>query len=272
MSRTDAVRETAAQAGADERWFRLRSVVAIWWRHVLSLGRVWAVAFTWFVIEPVVVLVAVAIGIGRLVGDVEGHGSYAAFVTPGIIVGTAMFHAIFEASWSAFERIQQGLYETFLTAPVSVAEITLAELAFATTRALISTVALGSVAVVFGWLPFTAAPALLLVAVGVGVVFGAIGLLFAALSPSIHVLSLVFTVVATPLFFFSGAFFPLTVLPEWLQPVAWAAPLTPLVHIGRGFAEAALGASHLWSAVYVAVLAGVLSPLAWALLRRRLLR
>jgi lipooligosaccharide transport system permease protein len=252
--------------------FRLRSVTAIWWRHVLALARVWRVAITWFAVEPAIVLLAVALGIGRLVGDVEAYGSYPVFVAPGIIVGTAMFHAIFECSWSAFQRIQQSVYETMLTAPVTVAEIALAEIAFAVTRALISTLAVGLFAATFGWVPWMALPALLLVSVGVGTVFGGIGLLFAALAPTVHALSLVFTLVATPLFFFSGAFFPIEVLPEWLQGVAWAAPLTPLVHLGRGFAMGALDAGHAAAALYVVALSVVLFPLAVTLLRRRLLK
>jgi lipooligosaccharide transport system permease protein len=251
---------------------RWRSISAIWWRHVLALGRVWHVAVTWFVVEPAFVLLAVALGIGRLVGDVGAYGSYAVFVAPGIVVGTAMFHAIFECSWSVFHRIQQSVYETVLTAPVTIAEIVLAELAFAVTRALLSTVAVAGFAAAFGWIPWLALPGLLVVAVGVGLVFGGIGLLFAALSPSVHALSLVFTLVATPLYFFSGAFFPIEVLPDWLQPVAWVAPLTPLVHLGRGIAVGSLDAGHLGAAVYALLLAVLLFPLAVTLMRRRLLK
>lgn len=250
---------------------RARSVVGIWTRHVLALVRVWRVALTWFVVEPGVVLVAVALGIGRLVGTMETGGSYALFVTPGIVVGTAMFHALFECSWAVFQRIQQSVYETVLTAPVTVTEIVLAELAFAVTRALLSTLAVGGLAVAVGWLPLGAWPGLLLVSVGVGVVFGGIGLLFAALSPTIHALTLVFTLVATPLYFFSGSFFPIAVLPGWLQPVAWAAPLTPLVHLGRAFTTGGWDASHAFAAAWVLVMAGALVPLAVVLLRRRLL-
>jgi lipooligosaccharide transport system permease protein len=251
---------------------RLRSVQALWLRHVLSLLRVWRVALTWFVVEPGIVLVAVALGIGRLVGEMETGGSYAAFVTPGIVIGTAMFHALFECSWSVYQRITQSLYETVLTAPVTVTEIVLAELAFATTRALLSTLAIGGLAAAVGWMPLAAWPGLLLVSVGVGLVFGAIGLLFAALAPTLHALSLVFTVVATPLYFFSGAFFPIEVLPRLLQPVAWAAPLTALVHLGRAFAMGGWNATHALAAAWVLVLIGVLVPLAIVLMRRRLLK
>ncbi|MDZ7824760.1 MAG: hypothetical protein U5R48_00390 [Gammaproteobacteria bacterium] len=65
-------------------------------------------AVAWFVIEPGIVLLALALGIGQLVGTMEGDVSYAQFVAPGIVVGTAMFHALFQASSSAFQRIRAG--------------------------------------------------------------------------------------------------------------------------------------------------------------------
>lgn len=263
---------TATLLVPETGFIRWRSVHAIWWRHVLALSRVWQVALTWFVIEPGVVLLAVALGIGQLVGDMAGFGSYAMFVAPGIVIGTAMFHAIFECSWSTFERIGQSYYETALTAPVTIPEIVLAELLFAVTRALISTVAVAGFAIAFGWIPLGALPGLMLVCVGVGTVFGGIGLLFAALAPSMHALSLVFTLVATPLYFFSGTFFPISVLPEWLQPVAWAAPLTPLVELARGMASGELGRVHGYSALYVLLLSALLYPLAVTLMRRRLMK
>jgi lipooligosaccharide transport system permease protein len=263
---------TVAAAVPMSKGVRWRSVFALWRRHLLALARVWKVAITWFLIEPGIVLMALVLGIGQLVGAMEGGLSYAEFVAPGIIVGTAMFHAIFEASWSAFERINQSVYETALTAPVTVDEIVLAELSFAATRAGISTLAVGIFAVGLGWIPLHALPGLLLVALGVGAVFGGIGQLFAALSPSMHALTTIFTLVATPMYFFSGTFFPVDVLPAALQPVAWALPLTALVEIARGLAFGPLTEVHAYCTLYVIVLSLLLYPLAVRCMRRRLLK
>jgi lipooligosaccharide transport system permease protein len=253
---------------------RRRSLAGIWLRHAVVLLRTWRVAITWFFVEPVFVLVAIGFGIGRMVGGKEvGEAlSYALFVTPGIILGTAMFHSIFECAWSAFQRIQQGLYETLLTTPLTLAELVLGEILWGTTRALISGVAVGGFALAIGWLPPAAAPGVLAVSLLVGILFAEIGLLFAALSPTMSALSLVFTLVATPLYFFCGAFFPIEVLPDWIEPVAWAAPLTAGVHLARGFTEGALDRSHLGAALYQVVLIVVLYPLVEALLRRRLIK
>lgn len=254
--------------------FRGRSVAGVWRRHALVLARTWKVAVTWFFIEPVVALVAVGFGIGRMVDGSKGgaEGSYALFVTPGIIIGTAMFHSIFECAWSAFQRIQQGLYETLLTTPLTIAELVAGEVLWGATRAAISAVAIGSFAIAVGWLEPSAALGVFGAAVLVGVLFAEVGLLFAALSSTMHALSLVFTLVATPLYFFCGAFFPISVLPDWLEPVAWVAPLTAGVHVARGFAISALDGTHLLAGLYMVVLIAGLYPLAEWLLRRRLIK
>jgi lipooligosaccharide transport system permease protein len=230
------------------------------------------VAVTWFLIEPAFILLAMGLGVGRLVGDLPGHGSYPAFVTPGLVVGMGMFHALFECSWGAFQRIQQSVLQTALTTPITVAELAAGEVLWGGTRAALSTLSVGGLAVLIGWLPLAALPGVLLVSMLVGLEFGAVGLCFAAASPTLPTLTLVFTVVATPLFFFSGSFFPIEVLPGWLQPVAWGAPLTPGVHVARGFAEGSLDTSYLIPTAYLLILSVGFYPLAVVLLRRRLIK
>lgn len=251
---------------------RLRGVTGVWWRHAVALARVWKVAFTWFFVEPAFVLLAMGMGVGRLIGTLPGHGSYAAFVTPGIVVGMGMFHAIFECAWGAFQRIQQHVMETMLTTPTTLVELAAGEVLWGATRALISTVAIGGLAVVLGWLPLAGFPGVLLTSAFVGLEFGAVGLCFAAGASTLPTLTLVFTVVATPLFFFSGSFFPIDVLPAFLQPVAWLAPLTPGVQLARAFAQGGLDAGSLASVAYQLFLSAAFFPLAVVLLRRRLVK
>jgi lipooligosaccharide transport system permease protein len=251
---------------------RLRSITGVWWRHAVALARVWRVAFTWFFVEPAFILLAMGMGVGRLVGELPEHGAYAIFVTPGMVVGMAMFHSLFESSWGAFQRIQQNVLETILTTPTTVAELAAGEVVWGGTRAVISTLAVGGLAVAIDWLPGAALPGVMLTSFLVGLEFGAIGLCFAAGASTLPTLTLVFTVVATPLFFFSGSFFPIEVLPAWLQPVAWLAPLTPGVHVARGIAEGALDRGHLAALGYLVFLALVFFPLAVSLLRRRLVK
>ena len=229
---------------------RRRSVSGIWLRHAVSFLRYWKFVITWVIIEPVVVLVAVGLGIGKLVTEVEGADSYAEFVTPGLIMGSAMFHALFETSWNAYNRIDNDVYETALTTPITVTEITLGDILWAVTRAMMTTIGVAVFAAILGTM----------------------GFLFAAVAPHTTFLTLVFTLVATPLYFFSGAFFPISILPDWVEPIAWAMPLTAGVHVARGFALGSFDITHLWAAIYVVLLTAIMWPAAIYLLRRRLIK
>ena len=251
---------------------RRRSVSGIWLRHAVSFLRYWKFVITWVIIEPVVVLVAVGMGIGKLVTEVEGADSYAEFVTPGLIMGSAMFHALFETSWNAYNRIENDVYETALTTPITVTEITLGDILWAVTRSLMTTVGVAVFAVILGWLNGWSAVGIMIPAVMVGAVFGTMGFLFSAVAPHTTFLTLVFTLVATPLYFFSGAFFPISILPDWVEPIAWAMPLTPGVHVARGFALGSFDITHLWAAIYMVALTAVMWPAAIYLLRRRLIK
>lgn len=252
--------------------FRLRTATGIWLRHWTALTRYWKIMITWIVIEPVIMLLAVGFGIGELVGDVESNITYAEFVTPGLIIGTAMFHALFETSWNAYQRIDNQIYETQLTTPSTIFEITVGDVAWAVTRSLFTTVSVAIFAASLGWITEWTAIGILIPAILSGMVFGTLGFFFAATAPYTVFLSLVFTLVASPMFFFSGTFFPITVLPGWVQPVAWAMPLTPVVHMARGFATNSLELTHLWSALYLIGLIAVFWPIAVWLMRRRLIK
>ena len=251
---------------------RTRSITGIWLRHWVSYIRYWKITITWVLVEPAVALVAVGFGIGKLVTEVEGAPTYAIFVTPGIVMGSAMFHALFETSWNAYHRIDNQVYETQLTTPLTIFELTLGDIVWAVSRSVMTTISVAAFAATIGWIDEWTAIGLLIPAVLTGAVFGAMGFLFAATAPYTVFLSLVFTLVATPLYFFSGSFFPVSILPDWVEPIAWAAPLTPGVHMARGFATNTLDITHLWSALYMIGLFAVLWPTAIWLMKRRLIR
>ncbi|MDA1279356.1 MAG: ABC transporter permease [Chloroflexi bacterium] len=251
---------------------RRRSVTGLWLRHAVAFVRYWKFVITWVLIEPVIALVAVGFGIGKLVTEVEGADTYAEFVTPGLIMGSAMFHALFETSWNAYNRIDNDVYETALTTPITVLEVTLGDISWAITRALMTTIGVAVVAAMLGWLDGWWAIGILIPAIMVGAMFGAMGFLFSAVAPHTTFLTLVFTLVATPLYFFSGSFFPISILPDWVEPIAWAMPLTPGVHVARGFGLGQFDTSHLWAGLYMVLLTALMWPAAVYLLKRRLIK
>jgi lipooligosaccharide transport system permease protein len=109
-------------------------------------------------------------------------------------------------------------------------------------------------------------------AIVVGFCFSMIGLTFTAFIPTIDLYSFYFTLFITPMFLFSGIFFPIDTLPGWAQPLAWLSPLfhaaalfRELFGVGGTDALAALG--HL---SWLLVLGLVLFPVAPNVFRHRL--
>jgi lipooligosaccharide transport system permease protein len=90
--------------------------------------------------------------------------------------------------------------------------------------------------------------------------------------PTIETFNLPLFLFITPMFLFSGTFFPLDNLPGWAQIFARALPLTHLVELCRSLALGRLSASTLVAVAYLVIWSVVLFPLALMGMRRRLIR
>ena len=252
---------------------RFRSIAALWLRHWFAFIRFWKYALAFMFVEPVVMMIGVGVGIGRLVPTVPGTEiPYPEFVAPGIIVGSAMFVPMVECSMGAYNRMENQLYDTQLTAPLSILEVLIADLAFATTRAFISMASITVIAVAFGWIDqwtvvFVVFPVFL-----VSVLFGAIGFLFSSTAPHVNFVTLVFTVVGTPMFMFSGIFYPFEVLPSWAQTISNFIPLAPAVNMSRAFSTNTLDVSLVWDSLFLISMIVVVLPLSYVLLKRKLIK
>ncbi len=266
----DGRRLMAAALSATVAGIRVRSIAGIWYRHALVLRRTLLPSLAWYFVEPFVILVAVGIGIWhaggrhrrRLVRPVRDAGRHRGLGNVPrhlrVLVGGLQPHSEGRVRDHAHRAGQHargrpgrhllghepvhrhGRLHRHGSGPAGVDRFPRPPSACCCAPR---------------WLAWQ---------------FGALGLIVAALAPNVHVLSLIFTAVATPLYFFSGAFFPIAAMPGWVQPFAWAAPLTPSVHLARGFVTGELGASHLLAGLYVLGMIAVLFPLAAALFHRRL--
>lgn len=223
----------------------------------------------WF-IEPVVYLLGMGTGLGKYLRQIQ-NVEYIDFIAPGLLVLSAMYGSIFETSWNAFFRMERGrVYEACAATPLSYEDIALGEIVWASTRSAMYGSAFIAVALPFGvfhsWWGLAAFPGLLLV----GAMFGVLSLTYTYLARKIDYLSYFWTLFITPMFMFSGVFFPLDRLPEWLQRLAWFMPMHHGVDFMRalithGDARAAAG-PLLWMVVVTLVVL----PIPLVSLRRRL--
>lgn len=252
---------------------RYRSISALWLRHWFAFIRFWKYALAFMVIEPIAMLVGVAVGVARLVPTVPGTDvPYAEFVAPGLVMGSAMFVPMIECSMAAYNRMDNQLYDTQLTAPLSILEVLIADLSFALTRGMISAASICVIAVMFGWINDWTAVFLVVPVVLTCILFGCIGFLFSTTAPHVAFVSLVFTVIGTPMFMFSGIFYPFSVLPEWARLLSLIIPLRPAVDLARDFATNQFNVGMFWDLLMILAMIAIVAPAAAILLRRKLVK
>lgn len=196
--------------------------------------------FTSFV-TPLLYLVAMGMILGRYVDDsgaaLPGGTSYLLFVAPGLLAAHAMQVVMGEALWPVMGMLKWSkTYFSMIATPLAVADIFGAHLAFMLFR-----VATSCAVFMLALAPFGAyvglGGALLAFAVQVliGAAFATPFYGVAAWARSDSLFSVVFRVVVTPLFLFSGAFFPISGLPPPLQVAAQVTPLYHGVELTRSF-------------------------------------
>ena len=246
--------------------------VAVWRRHRDAFFRNWTTEAGGVFLEPLIVLGAFGYGLGQFVGEVEADVSYAAYITPGLIAGYAMFHALFEGAYGAYLRLSMHrVFDSMLATPMQVEDLVAGEMLWGASRSVLTAIAVLLVALGFGLIESPLAVLAVPAAFLVGLVFYPMALSATAVVPSINSLNNVFTVVAVPMYFVSGIFFPVSSLPDWMEPIVWALPLTPAAHLIRGLVLGGLDVTHLYSALALVAMAVGFGLLATHLMRRRLI-
>ena len=217
-------------------------------------------------------LSAMTFGLGGFVGSIDGL-SYGSFVTPGIIVGYAMFHSAFEATYGAYMRMDtHRLYDGILTTPVAVEELILGEILWAATRSVAAGFCVLTTGFLLGLVHSWTALLAIVTAFMVGIIFASLALTLVSKAGSLGTLNNFFTVFVTPMFFFSGIFFPLTKMPEAIQlSVAWL-PLTQAAAVTRHLTTQQLGWNTLVSLLGLFAWVAVTVPIAIIMMRRRIIR
>ncbi len=183
-----------------------------------------------------------------------------------------MFVPMVECSMGAYNRMENQLYDTQLTAPLSILEVLIADIAFGCTRAFISMVSITIIAVAFGWINEWTVIFVIIPVFLVSILFGAIGFLFSSTAPHVAFVTLVFTVVGTPMFMFSGIFYPFEVLPDWARAISNFIPLAPAVNLSRAFSTNVYEAGLILDVLFLIAMIIIILPLSYILLKRKLVK
>ncbi|WP_323032160.1 ABC transporter permease [Brachymonas denitrificans] len=251
-----------------------------WWPVFLRNFLVWrklaVPSLIGNIAEPLMWLLAFGYGLGALIGEVkvDSHTMpYLLFIASGSICMSTMNAASFEALYSAFSRMHvQKTWDGILNAPVQLDDIVLAEMLWASFKAIFSATAILLVILSLGISHAPTLIAVLPVLLLASICFASMALIFNALASGYDFFTYYFTLFLTPTMFLSGVFFPQSQLPPLVRHVAEWLPLSQAVMLVRPLF---LGEWPQQAWLHLGVLAGTAALSFWvalALTRRRFAR
>ena len=203
-------------------------------RNTVVYRRIWRGSLFSSFLQPTLYLMALGFGVGSLIDPrraalVAGGASYLQFLAPGLLAAACMQVASFESAWPVIGKIVwRRNYFAMLATPLAIDDLIVGELLWIAVR--LTTVGLAFMLVASAFGVMRIAPATLLavlLAVVTGLAFSAPIVAYAATLKTGNNFNIVFRLILTPLFMFSGVFFPVDRLPA---PVRWIAEASPLYH------------------------------------------
>ena len=209
------------------------------WR--VQFRRTWRGTWASSILAPLGFLVAMGLGLGSIVDGGEqsatlGGVDYLAFIAPGLLAGSAMQQANFESSYPVLGAIKWARqYFAQLATPLRVRDVLAGHLLWVAVRLTISAAVFLVIMGLFGTLQSWWAVLCLPTAVLTGMAFAPGTFGYAATLETDSGFALLFRFVITPMFLFSGTFFPISQLPGWLEAVAYLTPLWHGVELCRDF-------------------------------------
>jgi ABC-2 type transport system permease protein len=203
---------------------------------------------------PLMYLGVLGFGLGP-VFQRAGEGSYLQFMAPGVICMAVLFTAMFSGIAMLWDR-QFGFLKETLVAPVPRLSIMIGRTLGGATVAVLQGALIFVIALIAGFRPTSllAVPLAFLVIALIAVVFAALATAIGSSLKEMQGFQMVMNFLVMPLFFLSGAIYPLDGLPRVLAALTRADPLTYGVDGIRGLM---IGRTHFGIAVDLAVLFGV---------------
>lgn len=204
--------------------------------------------------QPLLFLIALGYGFGPIF-EKAGQGNYIQFLAPGIIAMTVLFTSIFSGIELIWDR-QFGFLKETLVAPTSRLKIMLGRTLGGATVATVQGIIVLLISVLAGFRPTSLAllPAAFLVMILTALLFTALGTAIASLLEDMQGFQMIMNFLVMPLFFLSGALFPLAGLPKTITTVA---SINPLAYGVDGLRWALAGTSHFGPGLDLIVLSGV---------------
>jgi len=204
--------------------------------------------------QPLLYLLALGFGLGPIF-EKAGQGSYLQFVAPGVIGMSVLFSSIFSGIGLLWDR-QFGFLKETLVAPVPRLYIMIGRTFGGATVSMIQGTLVIVICLLAGFRPqpLSSLPLAVLFMTFIAIVFAALGTTIGSLLQNMQGFQLIMNFLVMPIYFLSGALFPLNTLPVGLRI---ATRINPLTYGIDGLRGAFVGTAHFSTATSVAVMSVV---------------
>ncbi|HZD69118.1 MAG TPA: ABC transporter permease [Actinomycetes bacterium] len=203
----------------------LRAVRVVWRRELIRFLRNRARMVT-ALVQPVLFLLVLGTGLARMMPSAGGQVDFRTFMFPGVLAMTVLFTSIFSAVSIVWDR-EFGFMREMLVAPVRRGALVIGKCLGGMT---VATIQGGIMLILAGLVHVPYSPALLgvlLVEMALAALaLTALGTLVASRANRIESFQVIVQFLVLPMFFLSGALFPLSGLPRWLTALTLLDPLS----------------------------------------------
>lgn len=185
------------------------------------------------IVDPMLFIIAFGFGLGHYISEVEDV-KYLQFIAPGLVMSSALFTSFFESSYNFYIRLTyEGVFKALMTTPIGAKELIAGEYIWLAIKGAVMSLVVSIVLACFGALDLKFIFWTPILGVSVSITCGALGLLATAFVRNINQFQAIYALLISPMFFFSGIFYPLTNLPEIAQKVLWISPLAHAVTLAQ---------------------------------------
>jgi lipooligosaccharide transport system permease protein len=198
-------------------------------RSAMVYRRTWVLIVSGF-FEPLLYLLSLRVGVGKLVGTVTLDGrvvSYASFVAPAMMASSAMNGAVYDSTMNVFHKLRYSkTYDAMLATPLNTADVALGEIGWALIRGMIYAVSFLGVLIAMGLAESPWVILSLPICTLIGLAFASVGMAGTTYMRSWADFEIV-TLITMPIFLFSATFFPAS---SYGTVGHWLLQISPLYH------------------------------------------
>ncbi|HEX7307713.1 ABC transporter permease [Lentzea sp.] len=195
-------------------------------------------------LTPVLFLVALGLGFGSQVQSTAliGGVPYLQYLAPALVVVSAVQGATFESTFPVMSQFMwQKSFVAMVATPITPAQVLYSQVMWIGSQLLVRAAVFVGIAFALG---AAAGPGILLaipLATLAGLAFSAPLVAYSATLEKPDAFNNIFRFVLMPMTLFTGAFFPVSQLPQWLLPVVWLTPSWHGIELARGLTFGTMG-------------------------------